>query len=168
MDLDLAPATGPATGEGDLALTRVMSPSGGQPGIIAPYFLGSYECEVCNFPVDDGVFVRAQCCEAGLRQRLRLEAVPQLPDYAFCQTCIPWVITQQSRLQTQADQQRWSIRLAAAMAAWRQTSVGATGVLGTLGVSIGGGQEQQSFREPRRLQQEPCAVFVLAARLRYL
>ena len=121
-------------GESALA-TRVMSPNRGQ---IVNYSFDHFDCEVCFQAVDGGVFLCAQCCKAGHWECLGLQSWAKLPQYAFCPDCMPWVIKQQSRLQTQADQQRWSLRIAAAMAAWRETAVGASGMLGSLGVALGG------------------------------
>ena len=61
-----------------------------------------------------------------------------LEGYAFCINCKPFAIEQYSRFTTEAQRQRWAVRLAGQLANWREMTVNATGALGAVGLAIGG------------------------------
>ena len=51
---------------------------------------------------------------------------------------MPWAIDQHSRCVTEAQRERWAIRLTSQLANWRSMTTSATGALGAVGLAIGG------------------------------
>ena len=118
--------------------TRVMSPNDAsdQATMVERWGIrgARQPCEICNGMVTDP-WVCSACYKTGHQECL--QAV-QLEGYAFCSVCHPWAIDQHSRCVTEAQRERWAIRLASQLANWRSMTTNATGALGAVGLAIGG------------------------------
>ena len=95
---------------------------------------GNMPCERCNSPCID-VFVCNACYRSGHAQCLNIQAID---GFGFCSDCLPWALQQKSRHVTAQEQAKWTGRLSAQLAAWRESTVTATGVLGAIGLAVGG------------------------------
>eukprot|EP00959_Pyramimonas_sp_CCMP1952_P452987 9467492-Pyramimonas_sp.AAC.1 len=92
-------------------------------------------CEVCMMAAHD-LYVCSACYRSGHHGCLKVEVVGE---WAFCERCSPWAISQYSNFNTDVQRQMWSTRLARQLASWKETAVTTQGVASAVGPALGSG-----------------------------